>query len=96
MAIQGFGDRETDQFFKDGVIPKGAGWAGVARAAGRKLDLLDYAGALEDLRAPPGNRLEKLKGELRGHYSIRVNDRWRIVFRWTGLGPVGVTICDYH
>ncbi len=58
--------------------------------------MLDYAKELRDLRAPPGNRLEALKGELEGFHSIRVNDQWRIVFRWTDSGPADVDICDYH
>ncbi len=67
-------------------------WA-VAR---RKLELLDSAGALVDLRVPPANRLESLKGGRRGQYSIRVNDQYRICFVWTELGPSEVEIVDYH
>ena len=62
----------------------------------RKLDMVDYAAALEDLKAPPGNRLEPLKGDLAGFHSIRINDQWRVVFRWTDAGPVDVDINDYH
>ena len=58
--------------------------------------MLDYASRLEDLRAPPGNRLEALKGKLVGFYSIRINDQWRIVFQWTEHGPSDVDIVDYH
>ena len=54
------------------------------------------AGALRDMTLPPGNRLETLKGDLAGKYSIRINDQWRIVFRWTSAGPDGVEIVDYH
>jgi len=57
--------------------------------------MLEAAVALEDLRVPPGNRLEALKGELKGQHSIRVNDQWRIVFRWT-QGPAEVRLIDYH
>lgn len=67
-------------------------WA-VAR---RKLDQLDYASALMDLSAPPGNRLEALKGDRAGQHSIRINDRYRICFTWTDEGPSGVEIVDYH
>lgn len=67
-------------------------WA-VAR---RKLDQLNQAAELSDLRAPPGNRLEKLKGERRGQHSVRINDRFRVCFRWTREGPEGVEIVDYH
>lgn len=62
----------------------------------RKLDMLNAATQLEDLRVPPGNRLEVLRGGLAGRHSIRVNDQWRIVFRWTSAGPAEVLFCDYH
>jgi toxin HigB-1 len=67
-----------------------------SRIAARKLDLLDYARDLRDLLAPPGNRLEALRGEWAGFHSIRINDQWRIVFRWTDQGPEDVDIVDYH
>ena len=66
------------------------------RIALRKLLILDAADALADLRVPPGNRLEKLKGDRVGTYSIRVNDQWRICFRWTAAGAHDVEIVDYH
>ena len=66
---------------------KGVGWANAAKVATRKLDMLDYAAVLTDLASPPGNRPEALKGDLRGFHSIRINDQWRIVFRWTDSGP---------
>jgi len=65
-------------------------------AALRKLLILDAADSLEDLRVPPGNRLEKLSGNRKGQYSIRVNDRWRICFRWEEGGAAAVEIVDYH
>jgi len=58
--------------------------------------MLDYAHELRDLKSPPGNRLEALKGDLAGFHSIRINDQWRVVFRWTENGPVDVDIRDYH
>jgi proteic killer suppression protein len=64
--------------------------------AARKLDLLNAAGVLRDLASPPGNRLEALKGSLAGFHSIRVNDQYRIVFKWKGLGAAEVQILDYH
>ena len=64
--------------------------------ARRKLRQLGIAGRLDDLRIPPGNRLETLKGARQGQYSIRVNDQWRICFRWTTAGPEDVEIVDYH
>lgn len=66
------------------------------RAALRKLLILDAADALDDARLPPGNRLEKLRGDRAGQYSIRVNQQWRICFRWTAAGPEDVEIVDYH
>lgn len=66
------------------------------RTALRKLTILDAAESLDDLRVPPGNRLEKLKGDRVGEYSIRINDQWRICFRWTDAGPEDVEIADYH
>jgi len=61
-----------------------------------KLDILNAVGSLEELRSPPGNRLEALKGDYVGFYSIRVNSQWRIVFRWQGAGAYEVKIVDYH
>jgi toxin HigB-1 len=70
-----------------------------ARSAGRarkKLDQLNQAAALNDLRAPPGNHLERLKGDREGQHSIRINDQWRLCFRWTEAGAEDVEIVDYH
>ena len=66
------------------------------RAAIRKLTMIDNAYALNDLRSPPGNRLEALKGNRKGQYSIRINDQWRICFVWTDGGAEDVEIVDYH
>jgi len=96
VPIRSFGDPAVERFFIEGRIPRGAGWASVARIVARKLDFLDFAGALSDLAAPPGNRLELLRGDLAGRHSIRVNQRWRVVFRWTPSGPAEVEIVDYH
>lgn len=68
----------------------------IRSVAVRKLDLLNAAHELQDLRVPPGNRLEALKGELRGQHSIRINDQWRIVFRWRDGDAYVVEIDDYH
>ena len=62
----------------------------------RKLRQLGYAQSLDELRIPPGNRLEALKGDRRGQFSIRINDQWRICFRWSAAGPEEVEIVDYH
>lgn len=96
MAIQSFAATEIETFFIGGFAPKRAGWAGVAPVVKRKLDMLDYAHRLDDLRSPPGNRLEALKGSLAGLHSIRINDRWRVIFRWTDAGPTEVDVVDYH
>ncbi len=96
MAIRGFASQAVERFFVFGTIPRRTGWARAAKAAARKLDMLHYAGALTDLRSPPGNRLEALKGDLKGMHSIRINDQWRVVFRWTDGGPTDVDIRDYH
>lgn len=68
----------------------------IRRVALRKLDMIEAAVELEDLRSPPGNRLEALQGRLDGKHSIRVNDRWRIVFRWDQGTAQEVTLTDYH
>jgi len=68
----------------------------IQRTALRKLAMLNAATTLNDLRVPPGNRLESLKGDLAGKHSIRVNDRWRIVFTWRDGAALGVSIVDYH
>ena len=96
MVIQSFNDRVAKSFFVSGTIKKGAGWSSIARIVKRKLDILHYAAELDDVKAPPGNRLELLKGDLKGFHSIRINDQWRIVFRWSESGPHEVQITDYH
>ena len=68
----------------------------IAAIARRKLRQLEIAGRLEDLRIPPGNHLEALKGDRAGQYSIRINDRWRVCFRWRKAGAEDVEIVDYH
>ena len=96
MAIRSFACRQVERFFEEGRLPRRAGWTSIAKVALRKLDMLDYARALSDLASPPGNRLEALKGDLGGYHSIRINDQWRVVFRWTDAGPGDVDIRDYH
>lgn len=64
--------------------------------AERKLAQLEAAQTLDFLRAPPGNRLEALKGDRKGQYSIRINEQWRVCFVWSGVGPIDVEIVDYH
>lgn len=90
--IRSFRDRETEQLFNDQPVRR---FAAIERAARRKLILLDAAVRLEDLRIPPGNRLEALRGNRTGQHSIRINDQWRICFRWDGDAR-DVEIVDYH
>ena len=73
-----------------------ARFAGIAAVATRKLQQLDSAATLQSLRAPPGNRLEQLRGDRRGQHSIRINDQWRGCFVWRGDGGLDVEIVDYH
>lgn len=68
----------------------------IAKVARRKLRQLEISGRLDDLRVPPGNHLEALKGDRPGQYSIRINDQWRVCFRWTEEGAENVEIVDYH
>jgi len=68
----------------------------IAKIARRKLRQLEIAGRLDDLRVPPGNHLESLKGNRSDQHSIRINDQWRVCFRWTDAGPEDVEIVDYH
>ena len=79
----------------DRQVPKGFP-ADIAKVARRKLVQVNNAGRLGDLAVPPGNKLEALQGSLAGKHSIRINDQWRIVFRWTAAGPEEVEIRDYH
>lgn len=95
--IASFGDRATADLYHGVHTRRVRSFpTAVATAAIRKLDLLNGAHALLDLRSPPGNRLEALRGELRGFHSIRVNDPWRIVFRWSEGAAHAVRLVDYH
>lgn len=91
--IRSFRDRATEKLWMGDFVRQ---FNGIERQAARKLDMLHQARDLGDLRAPPANRLEALSGDRRGQYSIRVNDKWRICFRWTKEGPENVEIVDYH
>lgn len=91
--IQSFADRDTEQLFHE---EKNRRFAAIDRVALRKLLQLHRTSALQNMAVPPGNRLEALKGNRAGQHSIRINDQWRIVFRWTASGPSEVAIVDYH
>jgi len=93
MPIQSFKNDDTKALFASG---KSKRFGNIAATALRKLDMLNAAAVLLDLRAPPGNQLEKLSGNRDGQHSIRINDQWRICFEWTPAGPAGVEIVDYH
>jgi proteic killer suppression protein len=96
VAIRSFASEALKIFFEEGRTSARLGWSNVARVVARKLDMLHYANDLRDLASPPGNRLEALKGSLAGLHSIRVNDQWRVVFRWSEFGPEDVDVVDYH
>jgi toxin HigB-1 len=91
--IRSFGDSETEALFRDEIVRR---FPGFARPAKRKLEALNAASRLDDLMVPPGNRLEKLKGDLKDFYSIRINDQWRVIFKWVDGEPHEVRILDYH
>jgi len=92
--IQSFRCNETKDVF-EGIRPRRLP-GNLLAVMQRKLKMLDAAMKLQELRVPPGNRLEALKGGRKGHHSIRVNDQWRVCFRWEEEGPCDVEIVDYH
>jgi proteic killer suppression protein len=93
IVIRSFGDKRTEALFRDEFV---SSFQGFARQAKRKLEALHAASRLEDLMVPPSNRLEKLRGNLQEFYSIRINEQWRIIFKWLSGAPHEVQIVDYH
>jgi toxin HigB-1 len=93
MAIQSFKCADTAALFS---LKRVSRWVNFETVALRKLRMLHAAHVLQDLKVPPGNRLEALQGNLSGQHSIRINDQWRLCFVWTPLGPTDVEIVDYH
>ncbi len=91
--IKSFRCVETRRFFETGRSKQ---FSSIANVAARKLAMLDAAHTLEFLRSPPGNRLEALRGDRKGQHSVRINDQFRICFRWSDDGPTDVEIVDYH
>lgn len=91
--IRSIRDGDTLELWRTG---RNRRFSAIAKVALRKLDQLDASVAIEDLRVPPGNRLEKLRGDREGQWSIRVNDQWRICFRWDDGEALDVEIVDYH
>lgn len=95
--ILSFRDQATEDFYHNRSTNRVARFpANIRNTALRKLDILNAAYRLTDLQMPPGNRLEALKGDLVGYFSIRVNDQWRIVFRWDNNNASDVSLVDYH
>lgn len=93
MAIQTFKCDDTRKLFEGRRVPR---WINIQIVAIRKLAMLNAVALLLDLRIPPNNRLEALAGDRKGQYSIRVNEQWRVCFKWTEAGPTEVEIVDYH
>lgn len=91
--IKSFKDADTETLFRLGRVRR---FVNIERTALRKLKQLDLARRIEDMRAPPANRLEKLSGNRAGQWSVRINDQFRICFRWTAGGAENVEITDYH
>ena len=91
--IVSFRDTDTDSLARGRRVRR---FQAVETVARRKLRQLEIAGRLDDLKVPPGNRLERLRGDREGQYSIRINDQFRVCFRWTEAGPTEVEIVDYH
>lgn len=92
--IRSYADKATRRFYEEGRCP--SQWRAIERSAVRKLFFLETATALEDLRSPPGNRLERLEGDRVGQFSIRINKQWRICFKWQDGAAEDVEIVDYH
>jgi toxin HigB-1 len=93
VVIKTFKCADTEALAKGRRVRR---WANIESVARRKLRQLQIAGRVDDLRVPPGNRLEALRGDRAGQYSIRVNDQFRVCFRWTAAGAEDVEIVDYH
>ena len=91
--IRSFANKATERLARRERVGK---FASIERVALRKLEMIKAAGVLDDLRVPPGNRLEALKGDRAGQHSIRINDQFRICFRWEDGNAHDVEICDYH
>ncbi len=96
MDIKTFGNKETERLIKKGELKKSCKWKNLEKIARRKIDMIIFSDGIDDLRAPPSNRLEKLSKNLTGFWSIRINDQFRVIFRCENSQIFDIRITDYH
>lgn len=96
MEIKSFGSKEIEQFVKTGRLKKGCRWKNLAKIAQRKIDMILFAKGINDLLIPPSNRLEKLSGDLKDFWAIRINDQFRVIFKCQRNLIFDINIIDYH
>jgi len=96
MDIKSFGNKETEKFIAKGELRKNCRWRNLEKIVRRKIDMIIFADVIDDLRAPPSNRLEKLSKDLTGFWSIRINDQFRVIFKSNNNQIFDIRIVDYH